>query len=268
MVAAILIIILILGLSIVLFFVIKKFSHVKPVEHDIYAEEGSIADFQTISQDRQEIFDNMDTENTRLDKIKLYVAMTMSKLYTIIRNQVKKVHRIADVYKKNQQEKRKKYEAEIQEAIKRDQALLDAENQRKAINDIDTSVFEDPKLSTPTKSVIQETETPQTDTSEEKATDFVEQLLSDTDGSEEVSASGGDISDTYYYEYMEKRYIDRIVANSKDIEAYKKLGELYVDIKNYTDALEAFTYVVKLKPSDTIANRRIKDLSNRLKRGS
>ena len=65
---------------------------------------------------------------------------------------------------------------------------------------------------------------------------------------------------------MEKRYIDRIVANPKDIEAYKKLGDLYVDMRNYKDALEAFEYVLKLKPNDTMASRRVKDISNRFQK--
>ena len=97
---------------------------------------------------------------------------------------------------------------------------------------------------------------------ETKATDFVEQLLSEVDATSLIDSD--DVSDTYYYEYMEKRYIDRIVANSKDIESYKKLGDLYVDMRNYKDALEAFNHVLKLKPNDTIASRRVKDISNRL----
>ncbi len=181
------------------------------------------------------------------------------------------INQIIIQYKQKQIEKIKAKEKAIQEAIKRDLEEQELESKQKKehiATEIDTSQFEaenvggtniaDNKVdSKPDK--VKEVINPET-----KATDFVEQLLSEVDAISDVNSD--DISDTYYYEYMEKRYIDRIIANSKDIEAYKKLGDLYVDMRNYNDALESFQYVLKLKPNDTLASRRVKDISNRLKK--
>jgi tetratricopeptide (TPR) repeat protein len=266
MTAVIIIIILIIVLSIGLFFVIKKFSHVNYTEPEIYAEEGSIADFNSISQEPKKTFSDENISNSRMESIRAGFALTLSRIYRFLQSQIQKISRLGEVYHENQREKRKKREQEIQEAIKRDQEALELELTRKASTyEADTSAFE-----AVTKNIETEIEEKIVGVKEEispdtKVSNFVEQLLSESDAIIEATSTEDEVSDTYYYEYMEKRYIDRIVVNSRDIEAYKKLGELYVDMKNYPDALEAFTYVVKLKPSDTSANRRIKDLANRLK---
>ena len=266
MTAVIIIIILIIALSIGLFFIIKKFSYGDKVDTEIYAEEGSITDFNSISQEPQETFLDENISNSQLESIRVGFILTISRMYKILQNQIQKISRLGEVYHENQREKRKKREQEIQEAIKRDQEALELELIRKASTyEVDTSAFE-----AATKNIETEIEEKIVEVKEEispdtKASNFVEQLLSESDAIIEANSTEDEVSDTYYYQYMEKRYIDRIVVNSRDIEAYKKLGELYVDMKNYTDALEAFTYVIKLKPSDTLANRRIKDLANRLK---
>lgn len=267
MTAAIIIVILIIGLSIGLFFIIKRFSHANHLEPEIYAEEGSITDFTSISQEPKETFSDENISNSRLESIRARFALNLSRIYTFLQNQTRKISQLGAVYQENQKEKRKKREQEIQEAIKRDQEALELELARKASTyEADTSVFEATTKSTETAIEEKIVETKEEISPDTKASNFVEQLLSESDAITEVSSAEDEVSDTYYYEYMEKRYIDRIVANSRDIEAYKKLGELYVDMKNYPDALEAFSYVVKLKPSDTLANRRIKDLATRLKK--
>ena len=266
MTTAIIIVILIIGLSIVLFFVIKKFSHVNSNESEIYAEEGSVIDFNRISQEPKETFSDENISNSRLESIRAGLALTLSSIYTFSQKQIQKISQLGEVYRENQREKRKKREQEIQEAIKRDQEALELELTRKASTyEVDTSAFESATKNTEPEIEDKIIETKEEISPDTKASDFVEQLLSESDATGESYSSEDEVSDTYYYQYMEKRYIDRIIANSRDIEAYKKLGELYVDMKNYPDALEAFTYVVKLKPSDTLANRRIKDLANRLK---
>ncbi len=267
MTAAIIIVILIIGLSIGLFFVIKKFSHVNSTEPEIYTEEGSVADFNSISQEPKETFSDENISNSRMESIRAGFALTLSRIYKFLQSQIQKISRLGEVYYENQREKRKKREQEIQEAIKRDQEALELELTRKASTyDVDTSAFE--AVNKNIESEIEEkiVGVKEAISSDTKASNFVEQLLSESDAIIEATSTEDEVSDTYYYQYMEKRYIDRIVANSRDIEAYKKLGELYVDMKNYPDALEAFTYVVKLKPSDTLANRRIKDLATRLKK--
>lgn len=267
MTTAIIIVILIIVLSIGLFFIIKKFSHVNSAEPEIYVDEGSVTDFNRISQQPEENFSNENLSNSRLESIRAGFALTLSRIYKFLQNQIQKISQLGEVYREKQKEKRKKREQEIQEAIKRDQEALELELTRKASTyEADTSAFESATKNTEPEIEKKIVETKEEINSDTKASDFVEQLLSESDAIVEAYPPVDDVSDTYYYEYMEKRYVDRIVANSRDIEAYKKLGELYVDMKNYPDALEAFTYVVKLKPNDTLATRRIKELATRLKK--
>jgi len=59
---------------------------------------------------------------------------------------------------------------------------------------------------------------------------------------------------------LEELLIERIAINPKDIEAYERLGEYYVDIKNNADAKECFKQVIKLNPG----NRNVKYKLRRL----
>jgi len=59
---------------------------------------------------------------------------------------------------------------------------------------------------------------------------------------------------------LEEILIERIAVNPRDIEAYERLGEYYVDIKNYDDAKECFKQVIKLNPG----NRNVKYKIRRL----
>jgi tetratricopeptide (TPR) repeat protein len=47
---------------------------------------------------------------------------------------------------------------------------------------------------------------------------------------------------------FEKILIDRIATNPKDIEAYERLGEYYLEIESWGDAKECFKQVLKLNP--------------------
>lgn len=258
MTTAIIIVILIVFLSIGLFFLIKNLSNVSDIEPEIF-EEGSITDFKSITH-------TVEDDNNYKDSSKAQTAIIISKVYLFYNKFIKQFNKLIIKLNKRQVEKIKSKEKLIQEAIKRDleEQQLEANQKKEHIaTEIDTSHFEvesipDNKFdSTPQK--VKEFINPET-----KATDFVDQLLSEADAISDVNSE--DISDTYYYEYMEKRYIDKIVANAKDIEAYKKLGDLYVDMRNYEDALEAFQYVLKLKPNDTLSSRRVKDINNRLQK--
>lgn len=264
MTTAIIIVICIVVLSIGLFFLIKKLSNVSSL--DVYNEEASIADFNNTSQDiKKNIDDSYSESNT-----KAKIALIISKVYNLFNIQINNIKQLNSRYKQKQAEKIKEKERAIQEAIEQDKLSQEIESKLKnnKNHEVDTSDFELVEtVSVSQSSLDKEIENSQSlivSNSDNKATDFVEKLLSEVDAIAEPTLNN-DISDTYYYEYMEKRYIDRIVSNSKDIEAYKKLGDLYVDIRNYKDALEAFKYVLKLKPNDTTANRRVKDISNRLR---
>lgn len=61
---------------------------------------------------------------------------------------------------------------------------------------------------------------------------------------------------------LEELLIERVAANPKDIEAYERLGEYYMEIENYSDAKECFKQVMKLNP----ANRNVKYKIRRLER--
>jgi tetratricopeptide (TPR) repeat protein len=65
---------------------------------------------------------------------------------------------------------------------------------------------------------------------------------------------------------LEELLIERIAVNPKDIEAYERLGEYYMEIKSYIDAKECFKQVIKLNPSDRNAKYRMKRLENILAR--
>lgn len=61
---------------------------------------------------------------------------------------------------------------------------------------------------------------------------------------------------------LEELLIERIAINPKDIEAYERLGEYYMEIKSYMDAKECFKQVIKLNPSDRNAKYRMRRLEN------
>lgn len=267
MTTAIIIVILIVFLSVGLFFLIKKLSYASGLEPEIYEEEAAITDFNSVPQDVDE---DIDDNNINRSQSQAKFAIIIIKIYKFFNNQMQNLNKIILQYKQRQAEKIKEKEKAIQEAIQKDleaQELEEKQKQESIVEELDTSHFEaEVIVSTDIPNDVKDNDVkPKKQVNPEtKATDFVEKLLSEVDAVTDINSE--DISDTYYYEYMEKRYIDRIVANSKDIEAYKKLGDLYVDMRNYKDALEAFQYVLKLKPNDTMASRRVKDISNRLQK--
>ena len=63
-----------------------------------------------------------------------------------------------------------------------------------------------------------------------------------------------------------QRLIDRIAANPKDIEAYERLGEYYLEIENWNYAKECFKQVLKLNPRNIGARSRMRKLERILSR--
>lgn len=61
----------------------------------------------------------------------------------------------------------------------------------------------------------------------------------------------------------EKEWIKIIAENPKDIEAYKKLGLLYLKQENYKDARASFQQVLKINSKDKEANQRLKELEGK-----
>jgi tetratricopeptide (TPR) repeat protein len=59
---------------------------------------------------------------------------------------------------------------------------------------------------------------------------------------------------------LEEALIRRIAINPKDIEAYERLGDYYLESENFQDSLECFRQVLKLSPSHHKARLRIRRL--------
>lgn len=59
---------------------------------------------------------------------------------------------------------------------------------------------------------------------------------------------------------LEEVLIRRIAINPKDIEAYERLGDYYIESQNSRDALECFRQVLKLSPAHHKARLRIRRL--------
>jgi tetratricopeptide (TPR) repeat protein len=63
---------------------------------------------------------------------------------------------------------------------------------------------------------------------------------------------------------LEELLIERIAANPKDIEAYQRLGQYYMEIENYEYAKECFKQIVKLAPADRNAKYTLRKLERLL----
>lgn len=59
---------------------------------------------------------------------------------------------------------------------------------------------------------------------------------------------------------LEDALIKRIAINPKDIEAYERLGDYYMESENFQDSLECFKEVLRLSPTHQKARLRIKRL--------
>jgi uncharacterized membrane protein len=59
---------------------------------------------------------------------------------------------------------------------------------------------------------------------------------------------------------LEELLIERIAANPKDIEAYERLGEYYLEVKNLEHSKECFKQVLRLNPTNKNARYKIRKL--------
>lgn len=66
-------------------------------------------------------------------------------------------------------------------------------------------------------------------------------------------------------EKLEEALIRRIAVNPRDIEAYERLGDYYLERENFNDSLECFKQVLKLSPAHHKAKTRIRKLESMLK---
>ncbi|HEX7586276.1 MAG TPA: tetratricopeptide repeat protein [Patescibacteria group bacterium] len=63
---------------------------------------------------------------------------------------------------------------------------------------------------------------------------------------------------------LEELLMERIAANPKDIEAYERLGQYYMEIENYEFAKECFKQIVKFSPINRNAKYTLKKLERLL----
>ncbi len=66
----------------------------------------------------------------------------------------------------------------------------------------------------------------------------------------------------------EAALIYRIAENPKDIEAYREIGDYYMDIGNIKDAKESFKMVLKLRPRDLKAKSSLREIEMKMRLGS
>ena len=59
---------------------------------------------------------------------------------------------------------------------------------------------------------------------------------------------------------LEELLIERIASNPKDIEAYERLGEYYLEVKNLEHSKECFKQVLRLNPTNRNARYKIRKL--------
>lgn len=61
-------------------------------------------------------------------------------------------------------------------------------------------------------------------------------------------------------EEKEEIFLRIIRQNPKDIKAYKELGNLYLEDKNYSDAELSFNEVLKINPEDEVAKEKLEEI--------
>ena len=64
---------------------------------------------------------------------------------------------------------------------------------------------------------------------------------------------------------LEELLIERIAANPKDIEAYERLGEYYLEVKNLEHAKECFKQILRMNPTNSNVKYKMRKLERMLK---
>ncbi len=65
---------------------------------------------------------------------------------------------------------------------------------------------------------------------------------------------------------IEQMMIEKIVNNPKDVKAYEKLGDYYLEVENWEDAKECFKQVIKLDSRNTSVKVKMRKLERVIKR--
>lgn len=89
---------------------------------------------------------------------------------------------------------------------------------------------------------------------------YLEEETEKETAAEEASAKKEILPGSSKKDLFEKILIDRIATNPKDIEAYERLGEYYMETENWEYAKECFKQVLKLNPRNIGARSRMRKL--------
>lgn len=97
----------------------------------------------------------------------------------------------------------------------------------------------------------------------EKKTDEAEEKIIKPMVSDRVATPSGRAE---MKDRLEGLLIERIAANPKDVEAYERLGEYYMEIDSLNDAKECFKQVLKLDPKNRNVKYRMRVLESMIHR--
>lgn len=59
---------------------------------------------------------------------------------------------------------------------------------------------------------------------------------------------------------LEKKILQKIAGDPKNVEHYRQLGELYIKMKNFSDAEGTYKFIIKVSPRDVDAKRKIEKI--------
>ena len=59
---------------------------------------------------------------------------------------------------------------------------------------------------------------------------------------------------------LEKKILQKITKDPKNVENYRQLGELYIKMRNYKDAMDAYKYIIQILPRDVDSKRKIEKI--------
>ncbi len=68
-----------------------------------------------------------------------------------------------------------------------------------------------------------------------------------------------------HLERLEQKYLQMIVNDPKNIDSYRKLGNLYMAMEQYTDARETFAHILRLREDDQRAREKLQEVDRILK---
>ncbi|HHX58310.1 MAG TPA: tetratricopeptide repeat protein [Candidatus Moranbacteria bacterium] len=62
------------------------------------------------------------------------------------------------------------------------------------------------------------------------------------------------------YRILEKKILQRVEKNPKDIEVFRQLGELYIKMGEFSDAEEVYKFILKTSPRNSDAKRKLEKI--------